>query len=100
MVKIPTDSISCTGNKGIPTKYLGKPLLVLRSETERPEVVEAGIAKKVGTNETSIIKEARILLDDCKEYNRRAQRKNLYGDGQASARIVQTILTYDNIYPI
>jgi len=75
----------------------GKPLLVLRTETERPEVVEAGIARKVGADIASIVKEATILLDDRKEYDRRAQIENPYGDGQASSRIVKELLTNGNV---
>lgn len=66
---------------------LGKPVLVMRDKTERPEAVEAGTARLVGTDEDKIVGEAALLLDDPQEYARRARIHNPYGDGQASARI-------------
>ncbi len=71
---------------------LGKPVLVLRNETERPEAVEAGTVKVIGTNKDTIIKAASELLDNKKEYNKMAQAVNPYGDGKASERIVAAIL--------
>jgi UDP-N-acetylglucosamine 2-epimerase (non-hydrolysing) len=66
---------------------LGKPVVVMREKTERPEAVEAGTARLVGTDEDSIVAEVFRLLDDPEEYARRARIHNPYGDGQASARI-------------
>jgi UDP-N-acetylglucosamine 2-epimerase (non-hydrolysing) len=66
---------------------LGKPVLVMREKTERPEAVEAGTARLVGTDEDRIVAEAARLLDDPAEYGRRARIHNPYGDGRASARI-------------
>jgi UDP-N-acetylglucosamine 2-epimerase (non-hydrolysing) len=66
---------------------LGKPVLVMREKTERPEAVEAGTARLVGTGEDRIVEEAERLLDDPEEYARRARIHNPYGDGKASARI-------------
>jgi UDP-N-acetylglucosamine 2-epimerase (non-hydrolysing) len=66
---------------------LGKPVLVMREKTERPEAVEAGTARLVGTDEDLIVAEATLLLDDSQEYARRARIHNPYGDGRASARI-------------
>jgi UDP-N-acetylglucosamine 2-epimerase (non-hydrolysing) len=66
---------------------LGKPVLVMREKTERPEAVEAGTALLVGTDEEKIVAEAARLLDDPAEYARRARIHNPYGDGRASARI-------------
>jgi UDP-N-acetylglucosamine 2-epimerase (non-hydrolysing) len=71
---------------------LGKPVLVLREMTERPEAVEAGAARVVGMNRASIIETAARLLDDPNEYERMARIVNPYGDGKASQRIVATIL--------
>jgi UDP-N-acetylglucosamine 2-epimerase len=71
---------------------LGKPVLVLREVTERPEGVEAGIAKVVGTQTDRIIIETERLLSDEAEYRRMAKRSNPYGDGHAAERIVKTIL--------
>jgi len=66
---------------------LGKPVLVLRDKTERPEAVEAGTVKLVGTDEERIVAEATRLLDDPTEYTRMTRVHNPYGDGQASQRI-------------
>jgi UDP-N-acetylglucosamine 2-epimerase (non-hydrolysing) len=66
---------------------LGKPVLVLREKTERPEAVEAGTVKLVGTDEERIVAEATRLLDDAAEYSRMTRVHNPYGDGQASRRI-------------
>jgi UDP-N-acetylglucosamine 2-epimerase (non-hydrolysing) len=66
---------------------LGKPVLVLRDKTERPEAVEAGTVKLVGTDADRIVAEARVLLEDPAEYARRSRIHNPYGDGHASERI-------------
>ena len=71
---------------------LGKPVLVLRNETERPEAVEAGTVKLAGTDEDKIVALAEQLLDDKNEYNRMARAVNPYGDGKASQRIVKALL--------
>ena len=66
---------------------LGKPVLVMREKTERPEAVEAGTARLTGTDPDRIVTETALLLDDDAEYLRRSQVHNPYGDGCASARI-------------
>jgi UDP-N-acetylglucosamine 2-epimerase (non-hydrolysing) len=66
---------------------LGKPVLVMREKTERPEAVEAGTALLVGTDEERIVAETTRLLDDGEEYARRARIHDPYGDGRASERI-------------
>jgi UDP-N-acetylglucosamine 2-epimerase (non-hydrolysing) len=66
---------------------LGKPVLVLREKTERPEAVEAGTVKLVGTDEDRIVAEAGVLLDQPDKYARRSRIHNPYGDGHASDRI-------------
>jgi UDP-N-acetylglucosamine 2-epimerase (non-hydrolysing) len=70
---------------------LGKPILVLRDETERPEGVDAGTAILVGPHADRIVGEARRLLDDPEAYAAMAQAKNPYGDGHASARICDVL---------
>jgi UDP-N-acetylglucosamine 2-epimerase (non-hydrolysing) len=70
---------------------LGKPVLVMRDTTERPEAVEAGTVKLVGTNQEVIIKEAQKLLDDKNEYAKMSKAHNPYGDGKACKRIVKFI---------
>jgi UDP-N-acetylglucosamine 2-epimerase (non-hydrolysing) len=71
---------------------LGKPVLVLRDTTERPEAVTAGTVKLIGTDCERVYAEARQLLTDKKEYSRMAESCNPYGDGKASGRIIQAIL--------
>jgi UDP-N-acetylglucosamine 2-epimerase (non-hydrolysing) len=73
---------------------LGKPILVLREKTERPEAVEAGTVKLVGTDEESIVREATLLLDNADERRRMSRVHNPYGDGQASRRIADAITAF------
>jgi UDP-N-acetylglucosamine 2-epimerase (non-hydrolysing) len=73
---------------------LGKPVLVLRETTERPEAVEAGTARLVGTNEDAIVNAVNLLLDSPQEYGRMSRLHNPYGDGMASQRIVDIIGEY------
>ena len=73
---------------------LGKPILVMREKTERPEAVAAGTVKLVGTDADRIVYEAARLLDDEAEYTRMARIHNPYGDGRASDRIRQAMQTY------
>ena len=67
---------------------LGKPVLVLRRETERPEAVDAGTVKLVGTDKENIIEEATKLLNDSYAYAKMSKATNPYGDGKACERIV------------
>ena len=71
---------------------LGKPVLVLRNTTERPEGIEAGTLKLVGTDENIIYQETKKLLTDNSEYLKMSKASNPYGDGKASIRIVDAIL--------
>ncbi|MEO1927626.1 MAG: UDP-N-acetylglucosamine 2-epimerase (non-hydrolyzing) [Nautiliaceae bacterium] len=68
---------------------LNKPVLVMRDTTERPEGIEAGCLKLVGTDKEKIIKEVEKLLNDKNEYDKMSKCKNPYGDGKASDRIVK-----------
>jgi UDP-N-acetylglucosamine 2-epimerase (non-hydrolysing) len=70
---------------------LGKPILVMREKTERPEAVAAGTVKLVGTDPERIVREASRLLDDPAEYERMSRVHNPYGDGAASERIARLI---------
>lgn len=72
---------------------LGKPVLVMRDTTERPEAVEAGTVKLVGTNYQAIIDNVSRLLTDTTEYEKMSKANNPYGDGKACERIVNKILT-------
>lgn len=73
---------------------LGKPVLVLRDKTERPEAIEAGTVKLVGSDTDLIVTEASKLLGDEAEYAKMSQATNPYGDGRASSRIIYSILHY------
>jgi UDP-N-acetylglucosamine 2-epimerase (non-hydrolysing) len=70
---------------------LGKPVLVLRNETERPEAVKAGTVRIAGTGYESVYREAKLLLDSEEAYNKMARAVNPYGDGRASERIADAI---------
>jgi len=71
---------------------LGKPVLVLRDVTERPEAVDAGTVKVIGTERERIVFEAARLLEDRTEYERMARAVNPFGDGHAAERIVRSLL--------
>jgi UDP-N-acetylglucosamine 2-epimerase (non-hydrolysing) len=70
----------------------GKPVLVMRAETERPEGVKAGVAKLVGVDKANIIKQVQLLISDIREYNKMSKSISPYGDGKAAKRIVSVIL--------
>ncbi len=76
---------------------LGKPVLVLRDTTERPEAVEIGTVKKVGTDRARIFKEANNLLNNRELYNDMSSKANPYGDGNASERILKRTLYHFDI---
>jgi len=76
---------------------LGKPVLVMRETTERPEGVEAGVSKIVGTGEKSITDNATLLLAESDEYEKIARAVNPYGDGQAAEKIADALL---NIFAV
>lgn len=75
---------------------LGKPVLVMRNTTERPEALDAGTVKLVGTDYNKIVDNVSILLDDENEYNKMSRANNPYGDGQASPRIADALLKFKN----
>lgn len=70
---------------------LGKPVLVMRDTTERPEALESGTVRLVGTNHDLIVKEVSVLLDNQEEYNKMSKAVNPYGDGKACGRIVNSL---------
>lgn len=75
---------------------LGKPVLVMRTETERPEAISAGTARIVGVEQEAIVRETQMLLNNRAEYEKMAHAINPYGDGNSCARIVDGILkTYE-----
>jgi UDP-N-acetylglucosamine 2-epimerase (non-hydrolysing) len=73
---------------------LGKPVLVMREKTERPEAVDAGTSRLVGTDVEKIVRECTLLLETPDEYQRRAAIHNPYGDGHASERILSAVRQY------
>lgn len=72
---------------------LGKPVLVMREVTERPEGIQAGVVRLVGVNKETIINETTRLLENADEYWNMSERQNPYGDGHAAERIVEIIKT-------
>jgi len=70
---------------------LGKPVLVMRDTTERPEAVEAGTVRLVGTDKATIVENVRLLLENSDLYIKMAQAANPYGDGKAAERVVQAL---------
>jgi UDP-N-acetylglucosamine 2-epimerase (non-hydrolysing) len=83
--------ISDSGGVQEEAPALGKPVLVLREETERPEAVDLGVVKLVGPDSDRIFHEAQVLLDDKAAYSNMARGVSPYGDGRASERIVQVL---------
>ncbi len=75
---------------------LGKPVLVMRDTTERPEAIEYGTVKLVGTDRDKIVKEAQNLIDNKMEYDKMSKAHNPYGDGKACKRIVKFIKNINN----
>ena len=73
---------------------LGKPVLVLRKTTERPEAIKAGTAKLIGTNPKSIFDETSNLLNNKKAYEKMSKAVNPFGDGKASYRILKICMEF------
>lgn len=91
-------SIVLTDSGGIQEEApsLGKPVLVMRDTTERPEALDAGTVKLVGTDYDRIISEVSKLLDIPEEYEKMSKAVNPYGDGMACKRIVNWLIDYEN----
>ncbi len=73
---------------------LGKPVLVMRDKTERPEAVESGVVRLVGTSSEAIVRATEELIHNKSLYNLMSQAQNPYGDGRASQRIVGILSNY------
>lgn len=86
--------ISDSGGVQEEAPALGKPVLVLRDETERPEAVEQGVVKLVGPNYDRIVEETQILLDDESAYRAMARGISPYGDGHGAEQIVKVLREY------
>ena len=78
---------------------LGKPVLVMRRETERPEAIAAGTAKLAGVETERIVSMANTLLDDPTAYEKMAKAVNPYGDGNACSRIADAIAWHFGVQP-
>ncbi len=91
LLDISTLMLSDSGGVQEEAPALGKPVLVMRETTERPEGVEAGTARLVGTDADRIVAEATRLLDDPRAYDAMAQAHNPFGDGKATQRIVELL---------
>jgi len=76
---------------------LGKPVLVMRDTTERPEAVEAGTVKLVGVNQQTIVDETMHLLNNSDAYQKMAYAHNPYGDGTASEKILDALLNFERM---
>lgn len=79
---------------------LGKPVLVMRDTTERPEAITAGTVRLVGTDTNTIVEEIRSLLDDKAAYRSMSRAHNPYGDGKACQRILETLLARSTFAPL
>jgi len=91
LMKASTLILSDSGGMQEEAPSLGKPVLVLRDCTERPEAVEAGTVRLVGTDTKRIVEEATLLLDDPEEYERMSRASNPFGDGHAAERIATVL---------
>ena len=76
---------------------LGKPVLVMRDTTERPEAVEAGTVKLVGTNKKTIVEETMRLLNNSEAYLKMVNADNPYGDGSASEKIMEALMNHEKM---
>jgi UDP-N-acetylglucosamine 2-epimerase (non-hydrolysing) len=91
LMKASTLILSDSGGMQEEAPSLGKPVLVLRDCTERPEAVDAGTVRLVGTDEDAIVTQAELLLDDPAEYEEMSRASNPYGDGTAANRIADIL---------
>lgn len=91
LMKASTLILSDSGGMQEEAPSLGKPVLVLRDTTERPEAVDVGTVRLVGTDEETILAEASLLLDDAEEYAAMANASNPYGNGTAAERIADIL---------
>jgi UDP-N-acetylglucosamine 2-epimerase (non-hydrolysing) len=95
-----TSILSDSGGIQEEAPALGKPVLVLRQTTERPEAIEAGTARLVGTDPEAIVKAATTLLTDASTYKQMAQAVNPFGDGRATERILTSLRQWFERAPV
>lgn len=91
LMKLSTLILTDSGGIQEEAPALGKPVLVMRDTTERPEAITAGTAKLVGTDAESIYSSTMELLSDTEQYTQMISAKNPFGDGNASEKIIQVI---------
>lgn len=91
MLSLATLVVTDSGGIQEEAPALGKPVLVLREDTERPEAIDAGVAKLVGTNTQLIVEQVSLLLDDRTAYDAMARSLNPFGDGEATSRSVAAL---------
>jgi len=91
LMKASTLILSDSGGMQEEAPSLGKPVLVLRDDTERPEAVDVGTVRLVGTDEERVLAEASLLLDDADEYAAMANASNPYGNGRAAEKIADVL---------
>lgn len=91
MMRLSTVILTDSGGVQEEAPSLGKPVLVMRDTTERPEAVSVGVVKLVGTDTRSIVEEVARLLEDPTEYERMSRPANPYGDGRAAERVVAAV---------
>jgi len=99
LMDVATLILSDSGGVQEEAPTLGKPVLVLRDVTERPEAVESGVVRLVGTDKERIVQEASRLLNDPIAYDQMAQASNPFGDGRAAGRIVDVLASSDRQGP-
>jgi UDP-N-acetylglucosamine 2-epimerase len=86
--------ISDSGGVQEEAPSLGKPVLVLRETTERPEAIRSGVAKLIGTDAESVFENAAMLMDDHSLYQRMSVASNPFGQGDASDKIAESLVRY------
>lgn len=94
MLSLATLVVTDSGGIQEEAPALGKPVLVIREDTERPEAIDAGVAKLLGTDTQRIIDDVNLLLDDSDEYDAMAHALNPFGDGKAASRAVAALAAH------
>ena len=85
--------VSDSGGIQEESQVIGKPVLITRNKTERPEALKSGNLKLIGTDTNNLIKEVSRLLDDRNQYNIASKKSDIYGDGTSSKKIINILKT-------